>query len=241
MFSHHVPKPDFRKPDLLEQIAPYFQNPIYRIETLYSKRLLNNKLHARHEYSCVILGPDLPLTDSVEICKNFREGKDYTPIVMLSASNQSHHHIQALLAGADDSIPLMELDELFIRTHSLLRRQVWNTKRNHTSIFHFGDVRINFDTHEVSFGDKALQLTSLELKLLRYFVQNRNRVIERKELLAEVWKLHNYPNTRTVDNFVMRLRRLLEPRPNKPIYFLSVRGSGYKFHSEVKEVLIDSY
>ena len=156
---------------------------------------------------------------------------------MLSVSNQSNHHIQALLAGADDSIPLVELDELFIRTHSLLRRQVWNAKRNHIETFQFGDVHINFETHEVSVAQKQLQLTALELRLLRYFVQNRNRVIARKELLSNVWKLNNYPNTRTVDNFVMRLRRLLEPNSHKPIYFLSIRGSGYMFQSQVKEVL----
>ncbi|MEC7983598.1 MAG: response regulator transcription factor, partial [Myxococcota bacterium] len=152
-------------------------------------------------------------------------------------SAQSQHHVMALEAGADDVIHLVDVHQIFIRTHSLLRRQSWNSKRLHSSTFHFGDIHINFDTHEVFRQGQLLQLTALELKLLRYFIQNRNRVIERKELLSEVWNLHNYPNTRTVDNFIMRLRRLFEPKPNRPMYFLSIRGSGYKFQSEVREFL----
>jgi two-component system, OmpR family, alkaline phosphatase synthesis response regulator PhoP len=90
-------------------------------------------------------------------------------------------------------------------------------------------VRINFDTHEVVAGDKPIRLTQLELDLVYYFAQNARRVLSREELLEHVWKLHNAPNTRSVDNFIVRLRKYFEPQPEKPVFFLAHRGAGYKF------------
>ena len=75
----------------------------------------------------------------------------------------------------------------------------------------------------------AIKLTNLELELVKYFTQNPERVISRDELLEQVWKLPNYPNTRTVDNFVLRLRRHFEDDPTRPVHFVSVRGAGYRF------------
>jgi two-component system OmpR family response regulator len=93
----------------------------------------------------------------------------------------------------------------------------------------FGDAQINFDTHEVTVSGAVVQLTQLELDLLRYFAENAGRVLSRTELLERVWKLRNYGNTRTVDNFISRLRRRFEQDPSSPMHFLSVRGAGYKF------------
>ena len=116
------------------------------------------------------------------------------------------------------------------RLRSMLRRQQWNQQQAHQlSSFQFGQANINFDKHEATMNGKKVRITSLELDLLRYFIQNSGRVISRQELLSQVWKLTNYPQTRTVDNFVMRLRRQFEPNPTKPIFFLSIRGAGYKF------------
>ncbi|MGB5286816.1 MAG: response regulator transcription factor [Polyangiales bacterium] len=97
------------------------------------------------------------------------------------------------------------------------------------SILSFGRARINFDTHEVRVAGEEAQLTQLELDLLRYFAENVGRVLSRTELLERVWKLRNYGNTRTVDNFISRLRRRFEEDPSSPSHFLSVRGAGYKF------------
>ena len=87
----------------------------------------------------------------------------------------------------------------------------------------------NFDTHEATVSGNPINLTQLEFDLVRYFVENAGRVLSREELLEKVWKLRNYPNTRTVDNFIVRLRKHFEPDPRRPSYFLSIRGAGYKF------------
>ena len=91
---------------------------------------------------------------------------------------------------------------------------------------------VDFDTHEATVRGKAVHLTQLEIDLVRYFAANAGRVLSRDELLEHVWKLRNYPNTRTVDNFIVRLRRIFEADPAAPVYFLSVRGSGYRFVTE---------
>ena len=134
---------------------------------------------------------------------------------------------------ADDYlVKPFELNELLARVRSVLRRQRWeqNTGNHHkATTLSFGNAEINFDTHEVTVGGEEVQLTQLELDLLRYFAENAGRVLSRTELLERVWKLRNYGNTRTVDNFISRLRRRFEEDPSSPTHFLSVRGAGYKF------------
>jgi two-component system OmpR family response regulator len=93
----------------------------------------------------------------------------------------------------------------------------------------FGDAEVDFDSQRVTVAGKPLRLTRLEFELLRYFADHPDRVLGRDELLENVWHLGNYPNARTVDNFVLRLRKYFEPDPSRPVHFLSVRGTGYLF------------
>ena len=95
--------------------------------------------------------------------------------------------------------------------------------------FVFGEVKVDFATMEVSRGGEPMILTTLEFKFLKYLIQNARRVISRDELLNEVWGYETYPCTRTVDNHILRLRRKLERAPSRPVHFLTVHGSGYKF------------
>jgi two-component system OmpR family response regulator len=115
----------------------------------------------------------------------------------------------------------------------MLRRRGWERRvpeaGGPASVLQFGRARIDFDTHEVTVANRAVKLTQLELDLVRYFAENAGRVVSRAELLEKVWKLRNYPNTRSVDNFIVRLRKHFEPDSAKPVHFLSVRGSGYRF------------
>jgi DNA-binding winged helix-turn-helix (wHTH) protein len=94
----------------------------------------------------------------------------------------------------------------------------------------FGAATINFSYMEATCSGKAVTLTALDFKIIRYFAKNPRRAISREELLNNVWGYNNYPSTRTVDNILLRLRHALEPAPSKPIYFLTVRGVGYKFN-----------
>ena len=183
-------------------------------------------------YDVIILDVMLPDSDGFTICRQLRESRDFTPVLMLTARNQPHDRVLGLESGADDYLSkTFELDELIARVRSLLRRRSWERRSTEevSSHYRFGEVQVDFDRHEVRVRGQEVILTALELELLRYFAQNPERVLSRAELLENVWKLHNYPNTRTVDNFVMRLRRHFELDPASPVHFHSVRGAGYKF------------
>jgi DNA-binding response OmpR family regulator len=156
------------------------------------------------------------------------------PVIMLTARSAAEERVRGLDSGADDYMPKpFVLSELLARVRSALRRSGWRQQDAPTEetrgTLHFGNVQINFDTHEVSANGKPVRMTQLELDLLYYFAQNPGRVLSRDELLERVWKLRNAPNTRSVDNFIARLRRYFEPLPDKPVHFLSHRGAGYKF------------
>ena len=183
-------------------------------------------------YDVIILDVMLPDSDGFTICRQLRESRDFTPVLMLTARNQPHDRVLGLESGADDYLSKpFELDELIARVRSLLRRRSWERRSTEevSSHYRFGEAQVDFDRHEVRVRGQEVILTALELELLRYFAQNPERVLSRAELLENVWKLHNYPNTRTVDNFVMRLRRHFELDPASPVHFHSVRGAGYKF------------
>jgi len=93
----------------------------------------------------------------------------------------------------------------------------------------FGDVIVNFSALEVQHKGRPVVLTALEFKTLKYFIQNARRPISRDELLNEVWGYENYPCTRTVDNYILKLRQKLERHPSRPVHFRTVHGAGYKF------------
>jgi len=185
-------------------------------------------------YAAIILDVMLPDVDGFEFCRRLRKGGNYTPVIMLTARNAAEDRVTGLEVGADDYlVKPFEVSELLARVRSALRRRRWDRDGAEAETppptLHFGGARVNFDTHEVRVAGHAVQLTQLEMDLLRYFADNAGRVLSRGELLEKVWKLRDYPNTRTVDNFIARLRKLFEPDPARPVHFLSVRGSGYRF------------
>ncbi len=187
-------------------------------------------------YDAIVLDVMLPDVDGFSLCKKIRESGNYTPVIMLTARSAAEDRVLGLESGADDYlVKPFELDELLARVRSMLRRQAWtqaNGNGNGNALpatASFGRAHVAFDSHEVTVDGGRVELTRLELDLLRYFVQHPGRVLSRKELLDKVWKLRNSSSARTVDNFISRLRRHFEIDPTKPTHFVSVRGAGYKF------------
>ncbi|MDC0718523.1 response regulator transcription factor [Nannocystis bainbridge] len=194
-------------------------------------------------YDVIVLDVMLPDTDGFELCKKLRDGGNFSPVLMLTARDATDDRVRGLEVGADDYlVKPFELSELLARVRSLLRRRSWEREQRvpqeqplqDASIIivapiRFGDAVIDVERGEARMGDLEVKLTRLEFDLVRYFASNPGRVLSRQELQEQVWKLANYPNTRMVDNFIMRLRRHFEPDPVNPVYFVSVRGTGYKF------------
>ena len=206
----------------------------YEVTVARTVRDTANVLVQSNSFDLIILDVMLPDGDGFSLCRKLRDAGNYTPVIMLTARNSADDRVRGLNTGADDYLAKpFELAELLARVRSALRRRSWEAREptsdaNRGSL-RFGQADINFDTHEATAFDKPVRLTQLELDLLYYFSKHPNRVLTREDLLEQVWKLRNAPNTRSVDNFIVRLRKYFEPAPDKPVYFLSHRGAGYKF------------
>lgn len=204
----------------------------YEVFVAASGREASTHLVSDGPFDVVLLDVMLPDTDGFTLCQKLRESGDFTPVLMLTARDATHDRVRGLEVGADDYITKpFELDELLARVRSMLRRQTWaqEAQSEDAGRLHFGAAQIDFERKEASVDGEAVKLTKLEFDLIHYFARHPGKVCSREELQAEVWKLDNYPNTRTVDNFILRLRKQFEPDPSSPRYFVSVRGSGYKF------------
>jgi DNA-binding response OmpR family regulator len=156
---------------------------------------------------------------------------------MLTARGRPDDVLNGFAAGADDYLAKpAELAILLARIGGLLRRSSWTHQRTPESPpepqpdrFTFSGKTIDFDTLELTVGDRVLQLTLMEANLLRYLVDHEGKAISRKAMLEQVWGLHEDTDTRAIDNFIVRLRRYIEKEPGKPKHLLTVRGVGYRF------------
>jgi two-component system OmpR family response regulator len=185
----------------------------------------------------VILDLMLPGMSGYAVCEALRKADNHVPVLILSARTLAEDRIRGYEVGADQYLQKpFELDELLAMVRRLLERDsrtngsaASDRLGNGTYEFGGGRLKVNFDTYEVTVAGEEVRLTPNEMGLLRYFVENEGRVITRAELLEHVWRQPNIETTRTVDNFVMRLRKYFEIDPASPRHFLSVRGVGYRF------------
>ncbi len=206
----------------------------YRVVLARSIREAGAQLVQSAPIDLILLDVMLPDGDGFGFCRLLRDTGQYMPVIMLTARSAAEDRVRGLDSGADDYMPKpFELPELLARVRSALRRSGWrqagSAAENTQGMLRFGDAVINFDTHEATAFGKPVRLTQLELDLIQYFAQHPRRVLTREELLEGVWKLRNAPNTRSVDNFIVRLRKYFEREPDKPAHFLSHRGAGYRF------------
>lgn len=186
-----------------------------------------------HDIDLIILDLMLPGMSGYEICREIRDRDQTIPIIVLSARTLSEDKSHAFDCGTDQYMTKpFNLPELLSRVRNLLkRRRVEPPAKHATQIedFQIGDVSINFKTFEVQRGEEKHQLTTMELQLLRYFIENEGNVLSRQRILKDVWEQGSEVTSRTIDNFVLRLRKYIEDDPANPRHLLSVRGTGYRF------------
>jgi two-component system OmpR family response regulator len=181
----------------------------------------------------VVLDLMLPGMSGYEICRAIRDRDLRVPIIVLSARTLSEDKSHAFDCGTDQYVTKpFALPELLSRVRNLLKRsrqveQVFQSSQRDD--FHFGDVQVNFRTFELIRGNEKFSLTTMELQLLRYFIEHEGAVLSRTKILNDVWDQGAEVTSRTIDNFVMRLRRYVEEDPGNPRHLLSVRGTGYRF------------
>ncbi len=185
---------------------------------------------SRENYDLIILDIMLPYLDGFEVAGRIRKISEQVPILMLTAKSGIDDRVKGLEIGADDYlVKPFHLDELLLRVRGMFRRKRWYKSRTLSPEYHFGNIKVNFDTLSCKTPEGELKLTVQEALLLRYFLDNRGRVLWRREILKDVWGLQPGVETRTVDNFVSRLRKYFEENPKKPHYLQSRRGAGYIF------------
>ncbi len=191
------------------------------------EKLLDSKIF----FDAVVLDVMLPKVDGFEVAKRMREAQNFTPILMLTARSRPEDVLLGFEAGTDDYLQKpFELNIFLARLKGLLRRQKWsNPPGESIDVFSINDKTFDFANLELSTGDEKIRLTLMEAKLLKHLIEKEGKAVSRKEILEEVWGLHEETDTRAIDNFIVRLRRYLEENPSKPKILMTVRGVGYKF------------
>lgn len=191
------------------------------------------------QFEAVLLDIMLPGKDGFAVAAALRSEQNFVPILMLTARGRPEDVLRGFEAGADDYLAKpFELSILLARLKSLLRRMAWHRSapsfpalpaEEVPSCFEFAGRRVDFEELELTALGRTVRLTLMEADLLRYLTRNQARIISRKELLEQVWRVHEDTDTRAIDNFIVRLRRYIEDEPGNPVYLKTVRGIGYRF------------
>jgi DNA-binding response OmpR family regulator len=180
-------------------------------------------------FDLVIMDVMLPGLDGFSITDRMRKAGNFTPVLMLTAKGLPEDVVQGLESGADDYVPKpFELAVLLARVRGLLRRKEWARGTSEPETARVGEAEVDFRNFEVRARGESHRLTLLEATLLKLLVQNAGRVVSKGEILEKVWNLDADTETRAVDNFIVRLRRYLEPDPRVPRHLQTVRGAGYR-------------
>jgi DNA-binding response OmpR family regulator len=182
----------------------------------------------REKPDLVILDIMLPKLNGYEVCKSLKKEFPDLPIIMLTAKSQEAEIVTGLELGADDYItkPFSVL-ELLARIKALFRRIKSGSEM--PEVHRFGNLEINFKKYEARKKDKPLKLTPREYELLKCFIEREGEIISRDELLNQVWGYDSYPDTRTIDAHITKLRHKIEDNPEDPKLIVTIHGIGYKF------------
>lgn len=184
-----------------------------------------------NKYDLIVLDIMLPYFNGFEIAAKVRETDPQMPILILTARTSAGDKVKGLEAGADDYITKpFHLKELLLRVKGMLKRKEWYKEIiSFSPVYSFGKNEINFENLKCKTGEKEFTLTPHEAMVLKYLIDSKDRIVSRKELIEKVWDMNPEVETRTVDNFIVRLRKHFEPDPSNPKYIKSIRGAGYIF------------
>jgi len=213
------------EPDLAFGLEDDLKTEGYEVETVRDGVTASRR--AREQaWDLILLDVMLPGRDGFEVCRDLRRSGLHTPVIMLTAKTQEAEKVLGLELGADDYVTKpFSPRELRARIKAALRR----SSAQVPEVYRFGDVEVDFTRAELRRGGAAVEVTSLEFKLMAAFIRNKGRVLSRDQLLEGAWGRDTFVTDRVVDHHIVNLRRKIEPRPEQPRYLISVRGMGYRF------------
>jgi two-component system alkaline phosphatase synthesis response regulator PhoP len=203
----------------------------YEVDSAFDGGDALKKIQSAH-YDLLILDIMLPSLDGFSITERMRLNNNQTPILILSAKNTSANRVQGLKLGADDYLTKpFNLEELILRVAKLIQKNAQQTNAYpQMDSYQFKGHSIDFNASEVLLASgQKITLTKRELLLLKLLIEHKHNVVTREKMLQLVWGYQVYPNTRTIDNFILNFRKYFEIDPKHPKHFISMRGVGYKF------------
>jgi DNA-binding response OmpR family regulator len=185
-------------------------------------KILDNK------YDLIILDVMMPKMSGFDVCKNARKSGVSTPIILLTAKGEEIDKVLGLELGADDYVTKpFSVRELIARVKAILRRSE-NLSLSESKSIKIGKLEVDFNGYKAISGKKDVQMSHKEFEILHYLWKKKNTTVSRDDLLTEIWGYDETPTTRTVDNFILKLRQKIETDPNHPKIILTVHGVGYK-------------
>lgn len=182
-------------------------------------------------FDLVVLDLMLPDSHGIDLCRQMRQTESQLPILMLTALGEEKDRIKGLKEGADDYLTKpFSLDEFLLRVRGMLKRSAWyQPSYSKIKEYRFGNNHIDLNNLSAVTANGNIRITELEGRMLETFFRNEGETLTRSELLKSVWGMAEGTETRTLDNFIVRLRKYFEDDPANPKYFLTVRGRGYRF------------
>jgi len=215
------------EPEMRDLLADNLELEGYRVAAVGSAEEALQRVD-RQSFALILLDVMLPQASGFELCRTLRARDARIPIIMLTARNEESDRVLGLDLGADDYVSKpFSVRELLARVRSQLRRGNVAGEPDDRE-FVVGDLRVNLRTGSVTRKNRHIELSAHEFELLRYLIAHRGEVVSREQLLRDVWGYSQLSVTRTVDNYIFRLRNHIEPRPHDPRFILTVHGSGYR-------------
>ena len=185
----------------------------------------------RQSFELVVLDLMLPDSHGFDLCREMRKTQPQLPILMLTALGEEQDRVNGLKEGADDYLTKpFSLDEFLLRVRGMLRRSAWYLpSQDKKKDYQFGNNLINLNNLAAKTAKGKIRITELEGRMLAVFFSNEGETLTRATLLKSVWGMAEDTETRTLDNFIVRIRKYFEEDPANPKHFLTVRGRGYRF------------
>jgi len=214
-------------PAILKGIVAALTEEHYEIVTAMDGEKCHQAVK-RDNLDLIILDIMLPKKHGFDVCRDLRKEGIDTPILILTSKKEEMDKVLGLELGADDYMTKpFSIRELCARVKAILRRR--GEHRYEIDEYNFGNIHLDFRKQSASRNKEPVKLSNREFDILKYFIQREGNVVTRDMLLNDVWGYENFPTTRTVDNYILSIRKKIEDSPNEPKHLLTVHTAGYKF------------
>lgn len=186
------------------------------------------------DWDLMILDVMMPGLDGFAVCEALREEENQLPILFLTAKDETDDRVQGLAAGGDDYLTKpFDLRELLLRVQAILRRGRWYAEGTESATLNFSGNEVSWRSYRATSHDgRTHDLTHKEAMILKCLSEKEGQIVSREEILDTVWGYEAFPSTRTIDNFIVRLRKRFEIEPERPLHLHTARGVGYRFTLE---------